>query len=344
MCRTGAVKSSLIPIHQFTTGFDNVLIGYYHLPMVLTGFLRKPLVVACLVILLAATSWCAEILRVATYNLENYLDVPVGTRPAKSVKGKAKIRESLRALKADVAALQELGSTNALLELRASLKTEGLEYPHWEYVSGHDPDIHLAVLSKYPILARRPHTNDSYLLFGKRLAVSRGFADVDIQVRPGFSFTLMTAHLKSRRPSPEADEAEMREQEALLLREKVDSHLKANPAANLIVLGDLNDAKDSKSTRALIGRGRTALIDTRPAERNGDDQPNPNPRYPPRNITWTHHFGKEDTYGRIDYILLSPALARRWDKKETYALALPNWGVGSDHRPIVAGFYLDGVK
>ena len=76
-----------------------------------------------------------------------------------------------------------------------------------------------------------------------------------------YSFTLMTAHLKSRRPVPEADEAELREQEALLLREKIDQRFKANPGVNLIVLGDFNDTRDSRSTRALIGRGRAALLD-----------------------------------------------------------------------------------
>ena len=276
--------------------------------------------------------------RVATYNLENYLDQPAGTRPAKSTEGKAKILESLRTLNADVVALQEMGSTNALLELRSSLKAAGTYYQYWEHVSGWDTNIHVAVLSKFPITASRPHTNDSFLLFGRRFRVSRGFAEVDIRVNEQYSFTLLTAHLKSRRPVPEADEAELREQEALLLREKIDALCQAAPKINLVVLGDFNDTKDSKSTRAVIGRGKHALIDTRPAERNGDDQPNPNPRYEPRTITWTHHYGKEDTYSRIDFILLSPGLAREWDRENTYILTQPNWGVGSDHRPIVAAF------
>jgi endonuclease/exonuclease/phosphatase family metal-dependent hydrolase len=130
----------------------------------------------------------------------------------------------------------------------------------------------------------------------------------------------------------------MREQEAKLLRELIDARLEANPDLNLIVLGDLNDTPDSKSTRTIIGRGRYALVDTRPAERNGDDQPNPNPRYLPRTITWTYYFGKDDTYSRIDFILLSQGMAREWFKTQTYVLALPNWGQASDHRPIVAGF------
>jgi endonuclease/exonuclease/phosphatase family metal-dependent hydrolase len=291
----------------------------------------------------ALTIWCraaspAEVFRVATYNLDNYLEEPVGTRPAKSPEGKAKIRESLRAIQADVVALQEVGGVNALAELRRALKADGLDYPHWEWAPGFDTNIQVAVLSRFPITARHPHTNDSFLLFGRRFRVSRGILEVDIQVTPRYSFTLFTAHLKSRRVVPEADEAELREQEAIILRQKLDARLRANPDANVIVLGDFNDAKDARSTRTLIGRGSSALIDTRPAERNGDNQPNPNPRFEPRNITWTHYYGKEDTYGRIDYILISRGMAKAWLREETYVLALANWGLGSDHRPIVAGF------
>jgi endonuclease/exonuclease/phosphatase family metal-dependent hydrolase len=280
----------------------------------------------------------AETFRVATYNVENYLDQPLGTRPVKSADAKAKVRESLRALKADVVALQEMGTTNALLELRASLKSEGLDYPFWEHVTGWDTNIHVAVLSKFPITARRPHTNESFLLFGRRFRVNRGFLEVDLKVNDRYSFTLMTTHLKSRRPVPEADEAELREQEAIRLREKIDALLAARPNVNLVVLGDLNDTQDTISTRAVIGRGKNALTDTRPAERNGDNLPNPNPRYDPRNITWTHYYGKEDSYSRIDYLLLSRGMAREWNKEETYILTLPNWGIGSDHRPLVATF------
>ena len=231
-----------------------------------------------------------------------------------------------------------MGTTNALLELRASLKAEGMDFPYWEQVNGFDTNIHVAVLSKFPITARRSHTNENFLLAGRRFSVSRGFSEVDIQVSTNYSFTLLGAHLKSKRPVPEGDEAELRLQEAKLLREKVDALLKANPNANLVVLGDFNNTKDSPSTKAIIGTGKLKLVDTRPAERNGDDAPNSNPRYSPANVTWTYYYGVEDTYSRIDYILLSPGMAREWIKKETYVLAMPNWGIGSDHRPIVAGF------
>src|SRR5437879_4340813 len=63
-----------------------------------------------------------ESFRVATYNLENYLDEPTQTRATKSAEAKAKVRQSILALKPDVIALQEMGSPTALEELRTSLK------------------------------------------------------------------------------------------------------------------------------------------------------------------------------------------------------------------------------
>lgn len=281
---------------------------------------------------------CAELFRVATYNVENYILRSNETRSIKVPESRAKIREHLLAIKADVIALQELGGADALQDIQSGLKSGGQDYPHSEIVYGWDTNIQVAVLSRFPIVARRPHTNDSYLLQGRRFHVGRGFLEVDIRVNPQYTFTLITTHLKSRRQIAEGDEAEMREQEAILLREKIDARLNANRDVNLLVLGDLNDVRDSRSTRALLGRGRAALIDTRPAERNGDNLPNPIPRYDPRNITWTHFYGKEDTYSRIDYVLVSSAMAREWVKDESYIFTTANWGLASDHRPVVAAF------
>ncbi len=246
-------------------------------------------------LLLAARLAGAETFRVATYNVENYLDQPAHGRPAKSAEAKAKVRENILALKPDVLALQEMGSASALQELRDSLKAQGLDLPYWEHVAGFDTNIHVAILSKFPFSARHSHTNDNFLLSGRRFRVSRGIGEVDVQVNTNYSFTLLTAHLKSKRAVPEADEKELRLEEAKILREKIDARLTANPEANLVVLGDFNDTKDSPSTKAVIGRGKHKLVDTRPAERNGDNTPNSNPAWEPRNVTWTHYYGKDDT-------------------------------------------------
>jgi len=297
------------------------------------GFLFSLSVAFC------SASFAAGTFRVATYNLENYLDQPTESRPhVKSAEARAKIRESIESIKPDVLALEEMGTTNALLELRTSLKADGLDFPFWDHVRGADTNIHLALLSRLPIVASRPHTNNLFLLDGRQLRVERGFAEVDVQAATNYTFTLIVAHLKSRRPVPNADEAEERLGEANILRDIVDEHFKADPDARLIVLGDFNDVKDSDSVKEIIGRGKFKLTDTRPAERNGDSARAENSNFDPRNTTWTEYYGKEDVYTRMDYILISPSLERDWVKSETYIPVIPNWGFGSDHRPIFATF------
>jgi endonuclease/exonuclease/phosphatase family metal-dependent hydrolase len=280
-----------------------------------------------------------ESFTLASYNLEGYLDAATGSRPAKAEAARRKVHESMLAVGADVVALQEVGSVSALLSLREALKRGGLDYPHWELVSGYDTNIFVAVLSRFPFTGRQPHTNEGFLLYGRRFRVSRGFAEVEVRVSERYRFTLITAHLKSRRESASADQAELREQEALRLRRIVDARLQARPEVNLAVLGDLNDHPDSAPLRILLARGkRNALVDTRPAEGDDGNSFETDSRRDSRRVTWTHFYAKEDVYSRIDYILVSRGMAREWDPGGSYVLRTPDWGVGSDHRPIVARF------
>lgn len=301
---------------------------------------RTTCLIAIITAMLLGGSAPAETFRVAAYNVENYLDQPTESRRnIKSEASKAKVREVILAMKPDVIAFEEMGSLSALLELRDSLKKQGLDLPHYEHIQGFDTNIHVAVLSRFPIVARRPHTNETFLLNGRRFQVSRGFSEVDIKVNDRYQFTLIGAHLKSRRQSAEADEAELRLEEGKLLRAVVEKRLNENPDVNLVVLGDFNDTYNTKAIKEIVGRGKTKLVDTRPAEKNGDNLPNPsNPNYSPRNEAWTHYYGVEDSYSRIDYLLLSSGMAREWVKADTYIPVVANWGQGSDHRPLLATF------
>jgi endonuclease/exonuclease/phosphatase family metal-dependent hydrolase len=278
------------------------------------------------------------IFRVATYNLENYFIEAQDRRHAKTAEARAQVRESIRQMAPDVIALQEVGGTNAFEELRQGLRAAGLDLPYAEYVPGWDPAIHTAILSRFPIIARHPHTNDVFLLSGRRFHVSRGIGDVEIEVNPNYRFTLLTAHLKSRLQTALADETELRLQEAKVLREKADDYLALNPEANLVVLGDFNDTIDSATIHEIIGRGRHKLIDTRPGERRPGDPSGDASGVKGRTVTWTHFYPKADTYSRVDFILLSRGMAREWVKEDTYILASPEWGMASDHRPLVAAF------
>lgn len=287
---------------------------------------------------LAAAAAAQTKFTVATYNVENFHLRAFGNRQPKPPESRAKVVAHLAAIKPDVLALQEMGEPAALRELQAELKKSGVDLPHLEHVAGWDTNIFVGVLSRFPVTRRNHHTNDSFLLNGRRFYASRGVAEVELEVSPGYRFTLLTTHLKSKRQVAEADETELREQEALQLRKHVDALLAKNPQANVVVCGDFNDTKDARSTRALIGRGNLGLVDTRPAERNGDNLPADRPTWDPRNVTWTHFYGKEDSYSRLDYILLSRGMAREWDKDGSYVFTAPNWGLASDHRPVVCQF------
>ncbi|MGE3309285.1 MAG: endonuclease/exonuclease/phosphatase family protein [Limisphaerales bacterium] len=271
----------------------------------------------------------------ATYNVENYLLTRTGDRLAKSEASKAAVARLLKAVNADVVALQELGGLEALDDLCRRMGALGLEYPHREWVRGYDTNIQVALVSRFPIVARRPHTKETYLLSGRRFHVSRGFLEVDLRIGSDYLLTVWVAHLKSRRTAVQADQADMRLEEARILRGLLDERLREAPRANVVVLGDLNDTKDSPSIRALMGRGSGRLVDARPSERNGDTGFTPNPRWQPRTIAWTHYYGVEDTYSRVDYALLHPNAAREWKASESYVATVPDWGVASDHRPVV---------
>jgi endonuclease/exonuclease/phosphatase family metal-dependent hydrolase len=286
----------------------------------------------------------AQVFRVATFNVENYVEDPASRRPLKPAAARAKVCESIVALKPDVIALQEMGSTNALMELQGALKKSGLDLPFWDHITGSDTNIHLALLSRFPIASRHPHTNETYLLGARRFYVSRGFLEDEIKVNTNYKFTLIAGHLKSKMPSGIADEQEWREEEAVVLRRIIDARLASDPEERLVVLGDLNDTQDSRTMKSILGRGKTALFDTRPAERGGGragPQTTGDPAQP-RRTTWTDFYAKEDSYSRLDYILISHGLQRDWRGEETYILNLPDWGVASDHRPLVAGFMATG--
>lgn len=288
-----------------------------------------------LLLFLVALEAAGEPLRVAAYNVEFYIHAPALGREPKTEASRQAVRKALVEMNADVVALAEMGSTNALIELRSALEKDGLVYPHWEHVRAADPNLHLAFLSKLPIKARRHHTNESFLLNGRRFQVARGFGEIEVETPGKQRLTILSAHLKSKRQTGEADQQDLREEEALLLREKIDQFFGRSPNGHLLVMGDLNDGPASRSTKTILGRGRTKLIDTRPVERSGGILK------ASRSIAWTHFYAAEDTYSRIDYILASPSLRAAFRPEQCRVIAFPEWGAASDHRPILAVFDLN---
>ncbi len=279
----------------------------------------------------------AETFTVVTYNVENYFLTAFANRKAKTESSRTKVVDAITAIKPDILALQEMGRKEALQELRQRLSKKGLHYSQAIFLAGADPAIHLGVLSRFPIVGNHSKTNVTYLLDGKRFQVRRGFVEIEIQAGTSYKFILFNAHLKSMRQVAFADQAEMRLGEARVLRELIEKRLNANPNENILLMGDLNDAPSRDPIKVLIGKGSTKLIDLRPSEKKGDrGEVDGRGNDKSRRVTWTHFYKTEDQFSRLDYIMASRGMVRELDS--SYVYVTTDWGMASDHRPVVARF------
>ena len=188
---------------------------------------RLKLMMACFLFtvvgLLAATSLTAQstnAFTVAAYNVENWVLMERNGKPdqPKPASEKQAVFAVVAQIRPDVLSVAEMGTTNELAELAAGLRAKGLDYPYREWIEGADTNRHVALLSRFPIAQRFSRTDYTYLLAGKPTRVQRGFLDVLVKVNDDYSFHAIVAHLKSKRQTPEGDQAVMRAEEAKLLR------------------------------------------------------------------------------------------------------------------------------
>jgi endonuclease/exonuclease/phosphatase family metal-dependent hydrolase len=328
--RLGAVPSSRRPS-------PDVGIPDRWIPVQAPGMRRAFLaqILTCLVTSIACLG-DPDAITLVTYNLQNYLLEPLPSRAAKPVERRDRVVQMLTPLQPDILVVEEIGGAGAVEDLGSRLATAGIPLAHREIVWGADPAIAVAVLSRFPFLSRRSHSNDTILAEGRLLRTSRGFVEVEIEGPAGFRFTLLAAHLKSKRETGVPSEASLREAEARALRRHVDALLDQDPGARIVVAGDLNDHPDSRPLRLLKSRGPRALFDLRPHER--PLEPLANAIVADDGATWTHHYAKEDSYGRFDYFLVSSALRSYWQPEASFVPNFRGWSFASDHRPVVARF------
>jgi len=263
----------------------------------------------------------------AAYNLESYFtasrakDQSAG--PPKSEASVAALVRLIGSLRADALGLSELGTAEDLEDLRQRLRAIGLDYPHFEFVKAAEGDRNLALLSRVPIVAQQSANNLTYEMDGAQQRVRRGFIDVTVEPAPGIRLRLIGAHLKSRLLRNSANEALARRSEASLLRRHIDLVLAAEPAQPLLVWGDFNDLKGSATVAEIIGVKSGALVDLAPADRQGD--------------RWTWHDATNDSYQRVDYLLVSQSLKPAVVPGRTRVQRAIDWRLASDHRPVVVG-------
>ena len=236
----------------------------------------------------------------------------------------AAVIETILEIKPDLLGVVEMGDMAMLEEFQSRLKSAGLDFPHRELVEGADPVRHIALLSRFPIVARGSRGDVKFELNGTQQRMSRGILDATIQIADQFKLHLVGAHLKSKRQVPEFDEKSMRAKEAALLKEHLDKILSASPQENLMLFGDLNDTKNEYPVRELVGPSGSPgyMKDLFLTDRYG--------------YHWTHFWAAADIYSRIDYLLVSRGLWPKISMERSGISSFRRWYKASDHRAIFA--------
>ncbi|MEA3213758.1 MAG: hypothetical protein QOE70_6815 [Chthoniobacter sp.] len=266
---------------------------------------------------------------VCTYNVRNYVNAKPagdGQRYATKAKPEEEIEALIRIIKEinpDILGVCEMGTPDRFEDFKKRLAAAGLAYVDFEFVQAADPERHLALVSRFPIVARQSATDVPFELDGKVEKVRRGFLDVTVQVTPDYRLRLVGTHLKSKLPVPEG-EAIIRRYEAQALRRHLEAILTAEPEVNLVCYGDFNDTKNEPMFHEITGVKGTPgyMADLWARDSLGD--------------RWTHYWKTADLYARIDYLFVSPALFREVIKEKSTVYRGPDWEIASDHRPVYA--------
>ncbi len=307
-------------------------------------------------------------LRLACFNAENLfdrLDDPTQSgefddlkEATTEVRLKA-IAAVIRRIDADVLCLEEIESKECLTWFRDTyLKGMGYEYLASEDVSYYR-GVEQSVLSRVPITKVTVFKGEDAIIEdmkarqtpelakalgatwatptsaessnGKPKVFQRSPLKVDLKTKDGYELTVYSVHYKA------GNFDHQRELEALQTEAFIKDGLKANPNANIAVLGDFNGMPNDMNVRVLrtSDAGLVSAYDWRFEK---------NPASP--DVFTTHASGRS-----IDYIVMTPGLAADcidssyfvlgamhaasdWDYKKAAEIPPPD-GYASDHYPVV---------
>jgi endonuclease/exonuclease/phosphatase family metal-dependent hydrolase len=198
-----------------------------------------------LLLLLFLTTLFGDTLKIATYNVENLFDLKKSgyeykeyipfTRSNWNRRTYAiKLHNTAKVIKdinADIIALEEVESFQALKDLRYTLKRMGLYYPYYKIANKKNTTVKVAILSKIPFV------------YTKEIAVTqsykyRNILEVKFKLKNEYLYLLIN-HWKSK-TGPES----MRIISAKKVRQRIKE---LGEKSNIIVLGDFNsDYEENK--------------------------------------------------------------------------------------------------
>lgn len=276
----------------------------------------------------------ARLFTVATYNVKNLFDehddpyssdeeTTPPTKPREEVEALARV---IRAMDADVLALQEVESIGVLRRFKNGF-LKGMNYMDPVLIEGNDRrGIDVAVLSKLPV---GRSTSYRHLVFpldeGKSTRFSRDLLRVKIQPSRDNWIDLYVVHLRS---GSDAGDRRKREAEARKVREIIDEELAKAAGYRFILLGDFNDGRESTTIRTIEGEGERRLFC--PTDSLPSDE------------AFTFFRGGREK--RFDYLFCSPSVESLYVRGSARVIAGEDAALASDHLPVIASFELPGGK
>jgi len=197
-------------------------------------------------LLFIMTLLAGEEVKIATYNVENLFDltysgheyeeyIPNTSWKWNSDNYRIKLKNISRVItdiEPDIIALQEIESLQALKDLKAQLKRDGLYFPYYAIASAKNTTVKVALLSKYPLHTSEIRVNASYKY--RNILEAR----VELDNEPLYIFV---NHWKSK-SGPES----MRIASAKVLKKRLDTL----GDVNYLLLGDFNS--DYQENRTFV--------------------------------------------------------------------------------------------
>jgi endonuclease/exonuclease/phosphatase family metal-dependent hydrolase len=274
-----------------------------------------------------------ESIRLATYNLNNYLVMDRMVKGGwhksypKPESEKAEIRKVIRQVMPDVLAIQEIGPHSFLKELKADLAQEGVIYSHSVHMAGDDPIRHLAVLAKIAPIEVVRHQDLAINYQNRDTFVKRGMLELSFARPDGGLFKLFIVHLKSRRTNVQSDpkSLERRTLEAEACRDRIIERTFGMDITDFVIAGDFNDHPESAPLRRFYSRGSLEIGKLVPASDS-------------RGESWTHYYKREKVYSMVDGFIVSASLLPRIKNMCGHIDDTPGTLKGSDHRMVYLDF------
>lgn len=273
---------------------------------------------------------------IGAFNAENFVDVyddPYSKDEVVAVKPRAeieKLAKAIRAANADALAVEEVENEGVLKAMvRELLPDMGYRYVTVNPTNS-EYGTNLGIISRLPIISVTSHRWRELRLPGETRTwkFTRDLLRVRLAATPTRALDIFVVHFHSRHDVGADNNAERwRLAEAVAARQIVAGAIAAEPDAWVALVGDFNDTPQTPPLAQLTAPldGAPALLVDAHAGLAAESR-----------ITYL----KSPYRSTIDYVLASPALAKRLVPNSARVVTEKSTLGGSDHAPVVAAFDL----